>query len=184
MFAQISAVALLVVVPSTVFAQSPRPVQQASGPIIMSAGGSFLVDDANFMAPKGHVYKAVFEINVGGDTVRVNEQLTTLARFYNVHGRHGIPEKKLHAAAVVHGSGSLSLLNDAAFSARIGAKVNPSRAMIEELIQHGAQIVLCGQTAGARNIRRDELIPGVQLAMSAMQALNVFQAQGYQFNPW
>jgi intracellular sulfur oxidation DsrE/DsrF family protein len=51
-------------------------------------------------------------------------------------------------------------------------------------VQHGAQLVLCGQTAGSRGVRRDELIPGVKVAISAMTALNVLQADGYRFNPW
>jgi intracellular sulfur oxidation DsrE/DsrF family protein len=55
---------------------------------------------------------------------------------------------------------------------------------VEELLASNVQLVLCGQTAGFRGVKRDELLPGVQLGISAMTALNVFQAQGYQFNPW
>jgi intracellular sulfur oxidation DsrE/DsrF family protein len=76
------------------------------------------------------------------------------------------------------------LLTDAAFAARFGGKPNPSRKLVEELLQHGAQLVLCGQTAGARGIRREELLPGVQVAISAMTALNVLHTQGYVYNPW
>ncbi len=167
-------------------AQAPAiPGQQASGPIIQSTGMSIKVDNPTFTVPDGHVFKAVFVIDAGGtDTVRVNAQLTTLARFYNVHARHGYPEERVGAAAVVHGNGWQSLLTDDAYAARFGGKPNPSRTLVEELVKHGAQVVLCGQTAGARGIRRDELIPGVKVAISAMTALNVLQADGYRFNPW
>lgn len=131
------------------------------------------------------MFKALFVINAGGgDSVTVNEQLTTVARFYNLHGRHGYAEDRVKAAAVVHGSGWPALLTDAAFAARFGGKPNPSRRLVEELVQHGAQLVLCGQTAGARGIRRDELLPGVQVAISAMTAFNVLQSQGFVYNPW
>ena len=118
------------------------------------------------------------------DTAGANQQLTTIARFLNLHARHGVPRERLHAAAVVHGTGWMSLLSDSAYGARFGGKANPSRRMVEELLATNVQLVLCGQTAGFRGVKREELIPGVQLAISAMTALNVFQAQGYQYNPW
>lgn len=168
------------------FAQAPViPGQQSSGPVIQSTGMSIKVDNPTFEVPKGHVFKALFVIDAGGgDSVKVNEQLTVVARFYNLHVRHGFVEDHVKAAAVVHGSGFPALLTDAAFAARFGGKPNPSRRLVEELLQHGAQLVLCGQTAGARNIRRDELLPGVQVAISAMTAFNVLQSQGFVYNPW
>jgi len=176
--------ALALTVPASLAAQAPTiPGQQLSGPVIQSTGMSIKVDNLTFMAPAGHVFKAVFDINVG-DSVKVNEQLNTLARFHNVHARHDYPEARVKTAAVVHGSGWIALLTDSAFAARFGGKPNPSRRLVEELMQHGAQLVLCGQTAGARNVRREELLPGVKVAISAMTAMNVLQADGYRFNPW
>lgn len=177
---------LVVSLAAPVAAQPPAiPGQQPSGPVIQSTGMSIKVDNPTFTVPDDHVFKAVFVIDAGGtDTVRVNAQLTTVARFYNINVRHGYPEARVHAAAVVHGSGWQSLLTDSAFAARFGGKPNPSRRLVEELVQHGAQLVLCGQTAGARGIRREELIPGVKVAISAMAALNVLQGDGYRYNPW
>jgi intracellular sulfur oxidation DsrE/DsrF family protein len=167
------------------WAQAPViPGQQPNGPVIQSTGMSIKVDNPTFAVPKGHVFKALFEINAGGGDSTVNAQITTMARFYNLHVRHGYAEENVQAAAVVHGSGWPALLTDAAFGARFGGKSNPSRRLVEELLQHGAQLVLCGQTAGARGIRREELLPGVQVAISAMTAFNVLQTQGFLFNPW
>lgn len=154
-----------------------------SGPVIESAGPTVMVDNPTFALPAGHVFKAVFEIN-RGDTAVVSEQLTTVARFLNLHARHGIPRERVQAAAVVHGSGWMALLTDSAYGARFAGRPNPSRRLVEELLADGVPLVLCGQTAGMRGVRREELLPGVQVAISAMSALNVFQAQGYQFNPW
>jgi intracellular sulfur oxidation DsrE/DsrF family protein len=161
------------------------PGRQASGPVIQSTGMSIKVDNPTFAVPDGHVFKAVFVIDAGGgDSVQVNAQLNTIARFYNLHVRHGYLEARVRGAAVVHGNGWPALLTDSAFAARFGGKPNPSRRLVEELLEHGAQLVLCGQTAGNRSIRRDELLPGVKVAISAMTALNVLQADGYRFNPW
>jgi intracellular sulfur oxidation DsrE/DsrF family protein len=90
----------------------------------------------------------------------------------------------VHAAAVVHGTGWMSLLSDSAYGARFGGKSNPSKRLVEELLASNVQLVMCGQTAGFRGVKREELLPGVQLAISAMTALSVFQSQGYQFIPW
>ena len=83
-----------------------------------------------------------------------------------------------------HGSGWMAILSDSAYGARFGGKPNPSKRLVEELLANNTQLVLCGQTAGFRGVKREELLPGVQLAISAMTAFNVFQSQGYQFNPW
>lgn len=182
----IAALALAATVANSLSAQNaPLPGQQPSGPVIQSTGMSFKVDNPTFDVPAGHVFKALWVINAGGgDSLRVNQQLGTIARFYNAHARNGFPESQLKAAAVLHGDGWTALLTDSAFVARYGGKGNPSKRLVEELLLHGTQLVLCGQTAGSRGIRREELLPGVKVAVSAMAAFNVLQVQGYQYNPW
>lgn len=159
------------------------PGATQSGPIIQSTGRSVKVDDPTFRIPSDHVFKAVYVIDTA-DSVGTNQQLTTIARFLNLSARNGVPNERVRAAGVVHGSGWMSLLSDSAYGARFSGKPNPSKQLVEELLANGVQLVLCGQTAGFRGVKREELLPGVQLAISAMSALNVFQAQGYQFNPW
>ncbi len=164
---------------------APLPGQQMSGPVIQSTGMSFKVDDVTFVIPAGHTFKALFVINAGGgDSLKINEQVMTIARYVNLHARNGIPGNRVQAAAVFHANGWPALLTDSAFAARFGGKPNPSRRLIEELVQQGAQLVLCGQTAGNRGIRRDELLPGVKVAISAMSATVYLQSQGYQLIPW
>jgi intracellular sulfur oxidation DsrE/DsrF family protein len=172
------------VVPASLAAQRPNvPGSTPSGPVIQSGGQSVEVAEPTFRVPDGHVFKAVYVID-RADTAGANQQMGTIARFLNLHARHGVPRERLHAAAVVHGTGWMSLLSDSAHGARFGGKANPSKRLVEDLLANGVQLVLCGQTAGFRGVKREELLPGVQIALSAMTALNVFQAQGYQFNPW
>jgi len=178
------AAALVVALASPVVAQGDaRGNITPTGPTIHSAGPSALVEQPTFVAPANHEYRVVWEINVGSDSVQ-SAQLGTIARFYNLHARHGVPLGRLHAAAVVHGSGWIALLNDEAFATRYPGRANPSKALVEELLAAGAQVVLCGQTAAFRAVRQEELLPGVKIAPSAITALNVFYAQGYQLNPW
>jgi len=169
-----------------VAAQGPSSVaQQASGPVITAAGPSFIVEAPTFTAPSRLEMKAVFEIDAGGgDTLNVNPQLVTMARFFNIHARNGVAEQQLKAAAVFHSAGWTALLSDSSFAARFGGKPNPSRKLVQELLQHGAVLVLCGQTAGARNVSRADLLPGVKVSTSAMTAMLVLQNEGYRLIPW
>ena len=168
---------------SAVEAQQPRPPIQPSGPLIMNGGPSAQVPDATFPIPAGHVFKVMWEINQQGDSSQVNQQIGTIARFYNLHVRNGVPKENLFGAAVVHGTGWMALLTDEAYQRRFG-RANPSKALVEELIANGARFAVCGQTAAFRGLRATELLPGVQMATSAMTALNVFYAEGYRLQPW
>ncbi len=178
--------AAALILPGVLMAQSPAgPELRQAGPRILSGGMSFQVDDPSFVAPDGHEFRAVFEINAGdADGAQVNRQINTIARYLNIHARHGVPDDHVHAAAVVHGGGWTALLSDEAYGARFDGKPNPTRALVEELLAEGVPLVLCGQTAGARGVDREELLPGVQVGVSAMTALNVFSSRGYHLNPW
>ena len=174
----------LTAAPESLRAQrSAIPGLTQNGPVVLSTGASVTVPDADFPIPAGHIFKSVFVIDKA-DTNEVNHQLTTIARYLNLHARNGVARERLFAAAVVHGSGWWSLLSDSAYAARFGGKTNPSRRLIEELLANNVQIVLCGQTAAFRGVKKSELLPGVQLAHSAMTALNILQADGYQLNLW
>lgn len=170
--------------PSALRAQGPNEMQ-ASGPRIQSNGPTFEVANPSFTAPEGHVYKAVFEIASGdSDSERPVADLTTVARFLNVHARHGVPDDQVQVAAVFHGPAYAALLTDEAYAERHDGKENPTRDLVRELLDAGVPLVLCGQTAGGRGVTQEDLVPGAQIALSAMTALNVFLSQGYQFNPW
>jgi len=177
------ATALLVVSASVAGAQAPRSPVQQSGPLISNGGPSALVPDANFPIPDGHVFKVMWEFNVQGDSSQVNAQVGTMARFYNLHVRNGVPKERLFGAAIVHGTAWMAMLTDEAYQRRYG-RPNPSKALVQELIANGARFAVCGQTAAFRGVRADELLPGVQMAISAMTALNVFYAEGYRLQPW
>jgi intracellular sulfur oxidation DsrE/DsrF family protein len=175
---------LALLVPEAGTAQQLPPGMQASGPRIEVGGPTFGVDAPTFVVPSDHVFRAVFEIVDRAEEGQLHPEITTIARFLNLHARHGVPDDHVLAAAVVHGGGFPALLSDEAHAARYDGAPNPTRALVEELIANGVEIVLCGQTAGGRQLQDGELIPGVKVALSAMTALNYFQAQGYQFNPW
>jgi intracellular sulfur oxidation DsrE/DsrF family protein len=155
-----------------------------SGPVITAAGPSLGVPDPSFRVPEGHLFRVVWEIVDRVPEGEMNAELTTVARFLNLHARHGVELENIRLAAVVHGGGWGALLNEAAWGSRFEGTSNPSMELVQQLIDAGVEIVLCGQTAMARQISQDDLLPGVKIAWSAMTALHWFQSQGYTFNPW
>jgi len=162
-----------------------EPGMQASGPVIESAGPTFGVPDPTFTMPADHTYRVVWEVVEGAsEPDAIDPELATVARFYNLHARHGVPSERIRLAAVVHGGGWRALLDADAYAARFDGAENPSRRLVEELVANGVQIVLCGQTAGSRQIAQEDLLPGVTIAWSAMTALHWFQSEGYTLNPW
>ena len=88
------------------------------------------------------------------------------------------------AAVVVHGAAVLDLLSDDAWSARDRGAANPSGAMVREMIDQGVRFIVCGQSAAGQGVAKSELIPGVELALSAMTAHALLQQQGYTVNPF
>lgn len=156
---------------------------QMSGPLIPSGGPSFQVPDATFPIPTGHVFRVLWTLNQHGDSSQVNAQMGTIARFFNLHARHGIAKEHLRAAAVVNGNAWVALLTDEAYQRRYG-RPNPSKTLVQELLAAGTRFAVCGQTALSMGVRSEELLPGVQMAISAMTALNVFSADGYRLQTW
>ena len=125
----------------------------------------------------------VFDVTDRATPGQLNRTIDSAARFINMHVEAGIPVADIHVAIVVHGGAYVDLLTRDAYAARHDGAVNGSAPAIAELTAHGVDIWLCGQTAVAQQITRDDLLPGVGLSLSAMTAIALLQQQGYTLNP-
>ena len=56
--------------------------------------------------------------------------------------------------------------------------------LIAALTDHGVRIIVCGQSAAYYDVATDDLLPGVEMALSAMTAHALLQQQGYTLNPF
>ncbi|MEK6153711.1 DsrE family protein [Flavobacteriaceae bacterium 3-367] len=153
--------------------------QSKAGPIIENFGKVFNIEKPAFKLDTTLTYKAVFDIvnSPEGHTER-NKSLETAARFLNMHAQSGIPKAQLKAALVVHSKASKDLLSDAAYEKRFGVK-NPNGELIKALLSADVAIIFCGQSSMARGYPKEDLIPGVQLSLSAMTALIQLQNDNY-----
>ena len=64
------------------------------------------------------------------------------------------------------------------------AKDNANAAIVAALLDNGVRVILCGQSAAAMGIAKSDLLPGVEMALSAMTAHALLQQQGYALNPF
>lgn len=170
---------------SVLLGSSPLLAQQETraGPVIESAGAVFSVDP-DMPTPPDRDYRLAFEVATpAGSPGRLNTGFNSVARFLNMHAQSGVPVERLGAAVVVHGAASFELLDDEAYRSRFGTD-NPNSALLRELIASGQRVILCGQSAASRGVPTGELIPGVEVALSAMTAFLLLQDEGYRVNPW
>ena len=100
-----------------------------------------------------------------------------------MHVRAGVPLDNIDVAIVVHGKVSPQLLNAAAYEKRFG-KANVNQDLLEQLMAAGVTITLCGQSAAFADVAAVDLLPGVQMSLSAMTAHALLQQQGYTLNPF
>ena len=115
---------------------------------------------------------------------RRNRGFESAARFVNMHAANGVDPAQIETAVVVHGRAVLDLLTDEALAARDGEfDSNMSGDMVREMLAKGVRFIVCGQSATGQGVTADQLIPGVEMALSAMTAHALLQQQGYTVNP-
>lgn len=155
-----------------------------TGPVFEEFGPVADIPDADFAIPDGMEFKVAFDVSAPAEEGKLNRGFESAARFINMHDRAGIEPMKNTAAVVVHGKAVFDLLSDEAWSARGRGETNPSAEPIRQMIDQGVRFIVCGQSAAAYGVKRQELVPGVELALSAMTAHAVLQQQGYTVNPF
>ncbi len=152
----------------------------SSGPVIANLGPVYDVPRPDFVTPTDLEYRAVFDVAPSPDaTDQLNPRIESLARFLNMQVRAGVKAEQIKLALVVHGAAGKDMLSSTAYKARFGVE-NPNAALLAALKSAGVRIILCGQTAAHRGFDRQELAPGVEIALSAMTALVALQADGYR----
>ncbi|NQZ43695.1 MAG: DsrE family protein [Flavobacteriaceae bacterium] len=152
-----------------------------SGPVIADYGKVWEVKDTDYRIAPDTELRVVFDIMASPENTNVrNSSIETAARFLNMHVQSGIPKSQLKVALVVHNKASKDIISNAAYEKRFGHR-NPNAEMVAQLLAADVDIIFCGQSSLSRGYPKDELIPGVQLALSAMTALISLQNEGYRF---
>ena len=156
-----------------------QQAQKVKGTIIPDYGATYQVDHHD--SEIDSELKVIFDVAQSSeDKSTLNNNLEFAARFLNMHTHAGWKLDQLKAAMTVHAKASHDVLNNEAYKAIYGVD-NPNTQLINDLTVAGVDIILCGQAAAKRAMKREDINPNVKIALSATTALIQYQNKGYQF---
>jgi cyanophycinase len=165
----------------TMVQERPRRIGDPdAGPVIEPYGAVFEVRGLEVPVDTQREYRVVFDVATSTEEPgEVNPGINTVARFLNMHARAGVPLENMHLALVVHGTAAKDALREGPFRERYGTD-NRNADLLRRLAAAGVEIFICGQSAMSRNLPDDQLLPEVQMALSAMTIRADLQARGYE----
>ncbi len=124
--------------------------------------------------PEDAAFRHSFDVSTRANDGEPNRTLTSAARFINMLARAGVDADRIKIAVVVHGKA----VHD------VSGEDSSSADLVADLIDNGVSIIVCGQSAAYYEVKTDDLLPGVEMALSAMTAHALLQQQGYTLNPF
>lgn len=145
----------------------------STGPAITDYGPVADIE-VTFPIPKDAVLRHSFDVAEQAEDGKLNRTLVSAARFVNMHARAGVDASRIEVAVVVHGKA----VHD------VSSEDSSSAELVASLTDHGVSIIVCGQSAAYYGIATDDLLPGAEMALSAMTAHALLQQQGYTLNPF
>lgn len=167
-------------------AATPLAAQSAAfhpGPVFPGFGNVASVETTMEIPADAH-FAIAFDTSTAAEPGAINRTLNAAARFINMHVEAGVPLENIRVAVVVHGSAGFDLTNAESYSAHYEGAENANAAAVEALIANNVQIILCGQSAAYYEIGVGDLLPGVDMALSAMTAHALLQQDGFTLNPF
>ncbi len=155
------------------------------GPVLTEFGAHAPVPGVE-RSPPDTEFAIAFDVATPAAEGVPNRGFDTAARFLNMHVANGVPQDNIRLVVVVHGKAALELLTDAAHAANPASRQgeNPSGKLVAALLAEDVRFILCGQSAAAYGIAPEDLIPGVEMSLSAMTAHALLQKNGFTANPF
>lgn len=148
-------------------------------PIVKDFGGIYEIADATERPDPSLEYKILVDLSTAAeDNKAISRWVDNVARMINLHGLAGVPKDKIKVKVIVHGGAIFTLLNDENYKKRFEVE-NPNLKVFEALKAAGVDVMVCGQSLIARNLKTADLWPGVRVAHSALTTITTYVPQGY-----
>ena len=96
----------------------------------------------------------------------------------NLHVMGGVPKENMNVIVAVHGGALWTALGNELYREKFGVD-NPHAPLYQELIDQGVKIVVCSQSMFKRKVDKSQLLPGFEVATSALTTLTMYQLKGY-----
>ena len=111
--------------------------------------------------------RVVFDTTAAAPAGKVNRGLESAARLVNLYAKEELATARPQIAVILHFNATSAALADAAH-ARAGEGSNPNRELVEKLLENGVEVWVCGQSVVRSGHALSDLLPGIQVAHSAM----------------
>lgn len=148
-------------------------------PIVKGFGGIYEIPDAAERPDGSLEYKILVDLtSPSEDPKQISRFVDNVARLMNLHGLAGVTKDRIKVKVVLHGGGIFTLLNNENYKKKYEVN-NPNLAVFEALEEAGAEILVCGQSLIARNLKTSDLWHGVTVAHSALTTITTYAMQGY-----
>lgn len=159
-------------------AQAQQPTSHP-GKVITAFGKTYTVENPDFKTDTTATFKVVFDVaKAPDDPSKRNPYIETMARFLNMHEKAGVPVENLHVRAAIHGQAAYGMLKNELYNEKFGVD-NPNIELLQALKNAGVELILCGQTAGSRDITSARRLEIIDVGLSAMTVLSQSQMDGY-----
>jgi intracellular sulfur oxidation DsrE/DsrF family protein len=153
-------------------AEAPLP------PLIAGYGEVTPVANASERPDPALDYKVVLNATKGGGDDAPPPFLDKAAKVANLLAQSGVPAEHRHVVVILQSAATPAVLNAAGLKAR-GKTHNPSADLIAKLNAAGVSVRVCGQALAGAGIARSEVLPGVQVDLSALTTVSTLQLKGY-----
>ena len=138
--------------------------------------------------PADAVWKHSFDA-YEAEAGEVNASLRRALSFATTMEEHGAGADRVKVGVVVHGPAVFDVVSDARYAAQYDTQAkehtsNPTRAIVEQLIERGAEIWVCGYAASVLKVGNADLLPGVKMAPTGTVAHADLQRRGFGLNAY
>ena len=126
-------------------------------------------------------YKLLFDFvenNPDSTSHEVSYGLTEIARRLNLHAAGGIPVKRIMPVVVIHSAALNTVKSNAAYQKKY-KKDNPNVQLIEQMKKLGVKFIVCGQSMAFTETKKEDLLSGIEISVSAQTALSMYQLKNY-----
>ena len=164
-------------------AQTPDFSEFIPGPVFAEFSRIAPVE-TDVAIPEDATFRISYDVDSSAEPGGLNRTLVAAARFIDMHVDAGVPRGNIDLAVVVHGQAVFDVADAELYAETHDGAEHANADLVAALIEEGVAIQVCGQSAVVYGVDNADLLPGVEMALSAMTAHALLQQDGYTLNPF
>lgn len=154
-----------------------EPTSSKGLPPIQGYGSIVPMPDATQQPRPGT--RLCLDVTTSGEWERVNPGLEKVARCFNIYASAGTKGTDAQFAVIIHGGALPSILHAEKYRLQFGTDGNPNIDLLQKLHDAGVTIYVCGQAMAQKEWKKSDILPFIEVAVSAITANANHQLDGY-----